>query len=268
MHCRDQERLADDLDGVGDVVGGLGGVGLDEGIHVAFHLLSKSRGFGTEFLALRVTLAPEDSEWVLVLVEIREVEGLGDGQIEGADIRDGELAAVGTEAACLGFGLGFDLVNACFCVLECLTQCVELLESGIIIGLHNCYGLNKKRNKSICGLVEKGTSLAIEDGEELRAGQGAGVSAGGTEGAEDAGPSAVLCRSDVLQVVCTPVEHIAIDVVYLHACRPYAEPCCRHEHVAGTIAVPPHKGVTRVTELGVLWRFETGLDLPQPEARE
>jgi hypothetical protein len=30
------------------------------------------------------------------------------------------------------------LVNAGFCVLECLTQCVELLQSGIIIGLHNC----------------------------------------------------------------------------------------------------------------------------------
>ena len=129
--------LSDDLDGVGDVVGGLGGVGLDERIHVAFHLLGEGRGFGTEFLTLRVALAPKDGEWMFVLVEIREVEGLGDGEVECADIRDGELAAVGTETACLSFGLGFDLVNAGFCVLECLTQCVELLESGIIIGLHS-----------------------------------------------------------------------------------------------------------------------------------
>ena len=144
MHCRDQGRLADDLDGVGGVIGGLGGVGLDEGIHVAFHLLGEGGSFGTEFLTLRVALAPEDGKGMLVLVEVREVEGLGDGEVERAYLRDGELAAVGTEATCLGFGLGFDLVNAGFCVLECLTQCVELLESRIIVGLHNCYGLNKK----------------------------------------------------------------------------------------------------------------------------
>ena len=75
---------------------------------------------------------------MLVLAEVREVEGLGDGQIERADLGNGELTTVGTDAACLGFGLGFDLVNAGLCVLECLTKCVELLESGIIIGLHNC----------------------------------------------------------------------------------------------------------------------------------
>lgn len=137
MHCRDQGRLADDLDGVGCVVGVLGGVSLDEGIHVAFHLLCEGGGIGTEFLASRVALAPEDGKGMLVLMEIREVEGLGDGQIERADLGDGELAAVGTEATCLGLGLGFDLVNAGFCVLECLTQCVELLKSGIIIGLHS-----------------------------------------------------------------------------------------------------------------------------------
>ena len=50
--------LPDDLDGVGGVIGGLGGVGLDEGIHVAFHLLSEGGGFGTEFLTLWVALAP------------------------------------------------------------------------------------------------------------------------------------------------------------------------------------------------------------------
>ena len=75
----------------------MGGVGLDEGIHVAFHLLGEGGSFGTEFLALRVALAPKDGEWVLVLVEIREVEGLRNSEIECADIGDGELATVGTE---------------------------------------------------------------------------------------------------------------------------------------------------------------------------
>ena len=70
-----------------------------------------------------------------------------------------------------------------------------------------------KRNKLTCGLVEKGTSLAIEDGEELRAGEGAGVSAGGAEVAEDAGTAEVLGRGDPLEVGGMIVEDVAIEMV-------------------------------------------------------
>lgn len=47
----------------------------------------------------------------------------------------------------------------------------------------------------------------------MRAGEGAGVSAGGTEALEDAGTAAVLGRGDPLEVGGMIVEDVAIEMV-------------------------------------------------------
>ena len=72
----------------------------------------------------------------------------------------------------------------------------------------------------------------------------------------------ILFRRDVLQIVCTPVEHISIDVVNFVALRPWTNPCECHEHVACPVPELPHEGVARVTHSRISGHGEAWLDLP------
>lgn len=107
-----------------------------------------------------------------------------------------------------------------------------------------------------------------EEGEELRACYATRVLAGAAQYAQDLRAADILRRRDVLQVVRTPIKHVTIEVIYFSTCRPYADPCSRHQSVTCLVVVLPHERVTRVTYLGVLWRFESWFYLPQPEPRE
>ena len=133
---------------------------------------------------------------------------------------------------------------------------------------HNIRCVGVPMNRLVTFVDVAGDVVGCEEGEELRTSHFARIMTGGTEGAEDAGTAAVLLWGDPLQVVGTPVEHVAVNVIALIAFRTWTEPGESHEEVAGTIAVPSHERVTRVTHLGVLWRFETGFDFAQAEARE
>ncbi len=86
--------LVDDFDGEFDVVGGPIGVRGDEAVGDAFHLARQSGLVLAALLFLLVLLPPADGILTFVAVVVGHVDDVGALELEGAEVGDGELAAV------------------------------------------------------------------------------------------------------------------------------------------------------------------------------
>ena len=91
----------------------------------------------------------------------------------------------------------------------------------------------------------------IENVEEFGTGDVLGISAGLAENAEQASTLAVFGRRNILEIIRTPVKHIAVDVVDLVSLRTRADPCRRHKKMAVFGSELPEKGVMRAVPVGV-----------------
>ena len=124
------------LDGEFDFVGLPVRVGGDEGVGDAFHLTCEGGGILACLVLCGFLLPPALCVFVLVTVMVGHVNDLGTLELECKTIGS-ELAAVGSQRKGFLGGLVGDGGDAGFCRFDGLTEGVELLESGIIIGLHS-----------------------------------------------------------------------------------------------------------------------------------
>ncbi len=86
--------LVNDFDGEFDVVGGPIGVRGDEAVGDTFHLARQSGLVLAALLFLLVLLPPADGILAFVAVVVGHVNDIGALELEGAEVGDGELAAV------------------------------------------------------------------------------------------------------------------------------------------------------------------------------
>ena len=88
-----------------------------------------------------------------------------------------------------------------------------------------------------------GELVFVEDFKEFGAGEGLGVAADGTEHPEDLRAFAVLCRRDLLQIVQTPVEFVAGEVVDFHARCAWSDKGLPHQMMTETVFEIAHTRV-------------------------
>ncbi len=81
----------------------------------------------------------------------------------------------------------------------------------------------------------EGVEVLGEDLVELGAGEDTGVELALTHDGEVLGSALVFRRCDLLEVTCAVVEHIAVEMVDLHAGFPFPDPGLVDERVAGTV---------------------------------
>ena len=86
--------LVNDFDGEFDVVGSPIGVRGDEAVGDALHLTRQGGLVLAALLFLLVLLPPADGILAFIAVVVGHVDDVGALELEGADVGDGELAAV------------------------------------------------------------------------------------------------------------------------------------------------------------------------------
>ena len=130
------EGSVEALDGEFDFVGLPVRVGGDEGVGDAFHLTCEGGGILACLVLCGFLLTPALCVFVLVPVMVGHVDDFGSLELEGKAIGR-ELTTVGSQRKGFLGGLVGDGSDAGFRRFDGLTKGVELLKSGIIIGLHN-----------------------------------------------------------------------------------------------------------------------------------
>ena len=98
--------LIEDFDGEFDVVGSPIGVRGDEAVGDTFHLTRQSGLVLAALLFLFVLLPPADGIFTFVAVVVGHVDDVGALELEGAEVGDGELAAVFSFGGKDGDGFG------------------------------------------------------------------------------------------------------------------------------------------------------------------
>ena len=92
-----------------------------------------------------------------------------------------------------------------------------------------------------------------EEGEEVGTGEGAWIDTGSAETPEDSCTAAVLCRSNILEVIGRAVMDVTVEVVNLHVAKDVAVGV--KDRRSRTEPGEGHEGVAHVWDVGAQQRI-------------